>query len=143
MKIASNQDEPVSKTVLQVMLELGWIKLDYLTFLAETAHTAPPSKNKETKPTHTSASKLKKENSKGKTLPVNNSQPQEVRARKYRRMSPSDEFIDRFGNYETSITGLSNNKTLVKYYFKRINITFFVIQENKTIIGFSDGKGFM
>ena len=63
-------------------------------------------------------------------MPVNNSQPQEVRARKYRRMSPSegrkwvkkniipvttfpeDEFIDRFGNYETSITGLSNNKTL-------------------------------
>ena len=37
VKIASNQDEPVSKTVLQVMLELGWIKLDYLTFLAETA----------------------------------------------------------------------------------------------------------
>lgn len=54
-----------------------------------------------------------------------------------------DEFVDRFGNYEKSTVRLSNNKTLNKYYFNRINITFFVVQENQTIIGFSDGKGFL
>ena len=145
VKIATNQDEPISKTVLQVMKELGWIKPDYLIFLAKSARVAPSSKTNEAKHTITP----KKRNS-------NN-----VRARMYRRMSPAegrkwvkknitpnmtfaeDDLVDRFGQYKKYITSLNNHKTLAKYYFKHISITFFVVQENQTIIGFTDGKGFL
>lgn len=46
--IANNQDEPVAKIIFQVMLELGWIKPNYLIFLAASAHTPPSSKTNET-----------------------------------------------------------------------------------------------
>lgn len=157
VKIANNKDEPISKIVLQAMLELGWIKHDYLTFLAKSAHTTPSSNINEVTYTNNTS----KENSNRKHLPVKHSTTQNVKVRKYRRMSPAegrkwvkkniipvitfveDELVDRFDKYEKSATSLSNNKTLIKYYFKHINITFFVVQEDQTIIGFSDGKGFL
>ena len=54
-----------------------------------------------------------------------------------------DELVERFGYYEKSTVSLSNNKILAKYYFKHINITFLVIQEDKTFIGFTEGNAFL
>lgn len=159
VKITINQDEPISKIVLQVMLELGWIKPDYLIFLAESAHNVNSSRIKGIMPTP--KLKLNKANSNGGNIPVNNSSSRKVKIRKYRLMSPvkgrkwvkknitpatafsEDEFVERFGNYEKAIESLTNKKTLEKYYFKRINMTFFVLQEHQTLIGFCEGKGFL
>ena len=45
VNFANNKDELISGVVLRAMLELGWIKKDYVTFLAKSAHTisATPS----------------------------------------------------------------------------------------------------
>ena len=146
VNFANNKDELISGVVLRAMLELGWIKKDYVTFLAKSAHTisaTPSPKIKKILPN--SASTLN----------------QNVRIKKYRRMSSAEarkwvkkniipsmffsenEFVERFGNYEKVTNSLTNKKTLEKYYFKRIDMTFFVIQEDKTLIGFSYGKGFI
>ena len=159
VKITTNQDEPISEIVLQVMLELGWIKQNYLRLLAKSAHSATSSRTKEN--THTPKIKLKKENLNGEKLSVKKPSFLENKVKKYRLMSPAkgrkwvkkniipvmafseDEFIDRFGNYEKATENLINKKTLEKYYFKRIDMTFFIIQEDKTLIGFCEGKGFL
>ena len=149
VKITINQDEPISKIVLQVMLELGWIKQNYLIFLAKSAHTTPSSKINEA--THTP------DNNKTVKLPTT----QSIKIRKYRRMSyaegriwvkkniipvmtfTEDKLVERFGKYEKTTERLTSKKILEKYYFKRIDMTFFVIQEDKTLIGFCEGKGFI
>ena len=143
VEIANDKNEPISGVVLRAMLELGWIKQDYLIFLAKSASKIPSPKPKNELPD-----------------PSPNSN-QKVRIKKHRLMSSAEgrkwvkkniipamffsenEFVERFGNYEKVTNSLTNKKTLEKYYFKHIDITFFVVQEDKTLIGFCNGKGYL
>ena len=157
---STHLNDPVNGAALLSMLALEWIKPDYLAFLASSTHKTYSSRFNET--SHIQDNH--KENSNKKNSSVNNSKTQIVKVKRHRLMSPTEgrkwvkkniilgmtfieeELVDRFGQYEKNTDRLRNNKTLTtltKYYFKHINLTFFVMQENQTIIVFSDGKGFM
>ena len=155
---STHLNDTVSEATLLSMLTLEWIKPDYLAFLASSAHQKHSSKSNETSYT---PQKIHKGNSNKKNGYVNPSKTQIVSVKKYRLMPSAEgrkwvkkniipamffsenEFVERFGNYEKVTNSLINKKTLEKYYFKHIDITFFVVQEDKTLIGFCNGKGYL
>ena len=145
----SNHLDEASDAIVLGMLVLQWISPRYIEILRNIAHTTPSLKINE-------ATHIHNPNKTG-----NSPKSQNVKIRKYRLMSPAkgrkwvkknitpviafpkDEFVERFGDYKKATDSLTNKETLEKYYFKRINMTFFVLQEHQMLIGFCEGKGFL
>ena len=141
-----NDNATVSETAIISMLQLKWIDENYLKFLSNLTKNKsnttttknlissyPKNENNITKPS--------KYHSKVKTIPKQKLLSKKagrkwVKENVHLRLDfPLEDIVSRIGEYEKA-----TKYNIEKYYFKRIDMTFFVIQSSHEFIGFAEGK---
>ena len=144
-----NDNQTVNEAALISMLQLGWIDESYLNFLAKktgdkvnppqskTQPNIPPeNESKITENSIPSKSRQKVTVAPKPKLMSKKAGKEWVKKNvKMRLHFPLEDMKFRLGDYEATTIG-----NIERYYFPRINITFFVIKSSQEFIGFSESK---
>ena len=142
----ANDNEIVSAAALISMLQLGWIDESYLNFLAKKTgkkvntsqlktqiDIQPKNKSVITENTTPSKSQQKvKVNTKPKLMNKKAGRDWVKHNLPLRSLFNLDDMVQLFGTYEKKTTG-----NVVLYYFKRIDMTFFVFSASRELVGFA------
>lgn len=146
---SNNDDAIVNEAALISMLQLEWIDENYLNFISKkTVNNVSPLQPKTSQHIHT-----KNEKTTSKTSTHSETRQKVKVAPKPKLMSKKagkewvknnvhlrlhfhlDEMTARIGIYEAKSIG-----NIDRYYFPRINMTFFVIKSSQEFIGFSESE---
>lgn len=146
---SNNDDAIVNEAALISMLQLEWIDENYLNFISKkTVNNVSPLQPKTSQHIHT-----KNEKTTSKTSTHSETRQKVKVAPKPKLMSkkaskewvknnvhlrlhfPLEDMKYRLGDYQATTIG-----NIERYYFPRINMTFFVIKSSQEFIGFSESK---
>lgn len=139
-----NDNTIVNAAALISMLQLGWIDESYLNFISGKKVDFPQPKIQKNIPytkeaVITENTTPSKSQQKAKTKPKLMSKKagkEWVKKNVHLRLHfPLEDMKYRLGDYQTTTIG-----NIERYYFPRINMTFFVIKSSQEFIGFSESK---